>query len=204
MSGSTSTGSGPDTLVVTLCEDAYQGDAQANIAVDGKQLNATPLTVTAQRSKGQTQAFTFKGTWGPGQHTIAVMFLNDDWGGSPTTDRNLWVDAITLNGAAVSGLTAPPMIVAGGANGTNTYTVTVPVPAPAPTTATLTGVTFDPTSGKLTVPLDQLKSLIDSLDEPVNSLPVIPLSQAAWVPASTDGTSLDGRVAASEFTKAGS
>ena len=29
---------------------------------------------------------------------VAVNFLNDAWGGTPATDRNLYVNAITYNG----------------------------------------------------------------------------------------------------------
>ena len=42
-----SSGSGPDTLSVTLAEDAYNGDAQANITLDGNLLTPTPITVSA-------------------------------------------------------------------------------------------------------------------------------------------------------------
>lgn len=91
-------GSGPDTLVVTLAEDAFNGDAQANILLDGVTLNAQPLTVTAQKGAGQSENFTFKGTFGSGAHDLGVTFLNDAYGGSPTADRNLYVNGASLNG----------------------------------------------------------------------------------------------------------
>jgi hypothetical protein len=37
----------------------------------------------------------------PGAHTVVVNFLNDAYGGTPSTDRNLYVDGMTLNGQAV-------------------------------------------------------------------------------------------------------
>ena len=56
-------GTGSDALVVTVNEDAYQGDAQFTVSVDGTQVGGTQTT-TALRGSGQTQAFTFKGGWG--------------------------------------------------------------------------------------------------------------------------------------------
>ena len=55
-------GTGSDALVVTVNEDAYQGDAQFTVSVDGTQVGGTQTT-TAVRGSGQTQAFTFKGGW---------------------------------------------------------------------------------------------------------------------------------------------
>ena len=81
-------GSGNDTLVLNLSEDAYKGDAQFTVSVDGAQLGGTQ-TVTASHGAGQSQAFTFKGNFGSGKHTVAVSFLNDAWGGTAATDRNL-------------------------------------------------------------------------------------------------------------------
>jgi hypothetical protein len=86
-------------LVLGISEDAYQGDAQFTVSVDGKQLGGT-FTTTALHASSASQNFTFKGDFGSGQHTVAVNFLNDAWGGSAATDRNLYVNAITYNGAA--------------------------------------------------------------------------------------------------------
>ena len=70
------TGSGSDTLVLSMSEDAYKGDAQFTVSVDGKQLAGT-FTATALHAAGASQSFTFKGDWAPGAHTVAVNFLND-------------------------------------------------------------------------------------------------------------------------------
>jgi hypothetical protein len=105
-------GAGSDTLTVDLSEDAYQGDAQASISIDGKLLTATPVTVTARKSAGQTEAFSFKGSFGAGPHKVSVTFLNDAWGGTPALDRNLYADSVTLDGisagmgAALAGVTS--------------------------------------------------------------------------------------------------
>jgi len=88
-----------DTLQLSLSEDAWQGDAQAVIAVDGKAVGGT-VTVTALHAQGKSQAVTLTGSWGAGAHDVGVQFINDAWGGTSTTDRNLYVDAVSLDGQA--------------------------------------------------------------------------------------------------------
>jgi hypothetical protein len=88
------TGSGADTLVLNISENAYQGDAQFTVSVDGKQLGGTFTASALQAS----QNFVFNGDFGSGQHTVTVNFLNDAWGGTSAADRNLYVNAITYNG----------------------------------------------------------------------------------------------------------
>jgi hypothetical protein len=91
------TGSGSDMLVVKVSEDAYLGDAQFTVAVDGKQLGGT-FTATTPHSSGGSQAFAFAGDFGAGQHSVSVKFLNDAYAGTPATDRNLYVNDIIYNG----------------------------------------------------------------------------------------------------------
>ncbi len=93
------TGSGPDQLVLSMSEDAYKGDAQFTVAVDGVQLGGTFAT-TAQRAAGAGQSFIFNGDWGVGAHTVTVKFLNDAYGGTPATDRNLYVNGVSYDGTA--------------------------------------------------------------------------------------------------------
>ena len=95
-------GSGSDDLVLQMSEDAYQGDAQFTVSVDGKQVGGT-LTASASHGAGQSQAFHVLGTYGAGTHKVAVNFLNDAYGGSASTDRNLFVDSASINGASISG-----------------------------------------------------------------------------------------------------
>jgi hypothetical protein len=92
------TGAGSDTLVLSISEDAYLGDAQFTVAIDGKQLGGT-FTTTALHASGTSQSFTFKGDFGAGQHAVVVNFLNDAYAGTPTTDRNLYVNAVSYGGA---------------------------------------------------------------------------------------------------------
>ena len=108
-----------DTLALNLSEDAYQGDAQFIVSVDGKQLGAAQ-SVTAQHGAGASQAFTFTGQFGPGAHSLAVSFTNDLWNPG-VGDRNLYVTGATLNGAA-----APVGNGALYSNGSWTTTVTTP------------------------------------------------------------------------------
>ncbi|MDQ2742223.1 MAG: hypothetical protein M3Z66_07975 [Chloroflexota bacterium] len=94
-----------DTLVLQLSEDMFQGNAEFIASVDGKGLGAAQ-PVTALQNAGQSEDFTFKGDFGPGVHDLAVTFLNDAYGGTPTTDRNLYVNGVDLDGAHYASATA--------------------------------------------------------------------------------------------------
>ena len=93
------------TVAVNLSEDAWQGDAQYAITVDGKAVGPNG-TVTALNSKGQSQAVNLQGTFSAGTHDVAVSFLNDAWGGTPSTDRNLYVKSIAVNGSVAANSSA--------------------------------------------------------------------------------------------------
>ncbi len=97
-------GSGSDTLSLQVSEDAWNGDAQFTVSIDGRQIGGTQ-TATASHAAGQTQTLDVLSTLAPGSHTVAVNFLNDAYGGSSATDRNLFVTGATINGSAVSGAT---------------------------------------------------------------------------------------------------
>ncbi len=79
-----------DTLQLSLSEDAWAGDAQAFVTLDGKQIGGM-LTVTASHAQGKAQTISLTGQWGPGAHDVGVQFVNDAYGGTTTTDRNLYV-----------------------------------------------------------------------------------------------------------------
>ncbi len=95
---STSPTVSPDQLVLALSEDAYQGNAQFIVKMDDTQLGAAQ-SVTASHSAGQTQNFTFSGTWGAGAHCVEIDFINDAYAG-PGQDRNLYVNQVTYDGHA--------------------------------------------------------------------------------------------------------
>ena len=117
--GATPTTSGPaDTLTLNLSEDAWEGNAEFVLYIDGKAVT-TPQSVSALHNQNATQAFTFTGNLGAGTHTVGVDFVNDAYGGTAATDRNLYVNGITLNGASVfNGVKAQD------GNGTTSFTLT--------------------------------------------------------------------------------
>ena len=53
-----------------------------------------------QPCRRQSQDFLIEGLFGPAPHTASINFINDAYGGTPDTDRNLYV-----NGAAIDGQT---------------------------------------------------------------------------------------------------
>lgn len=156
-------GSGADTLTLNMAEDPYNGDAQFNVAVDGKQVGGT-FTTTANQWEGQEQAFNLHGDWGSSAHTIGVTFLNDAHGpvdsqgmAYDNTDRNLYVHSASYDGVQASGApweldsdgTHNLSVAAGGQPGnvttsgpgtTNTGTTT-------DQTGSTTGLTTTPTAG---------------------------------------------------------
>ena len=122
------------TLVVNVSEDAYQGDAQFTVAVDGKQAGGT-YTATASHAAGQSASVAVAGSYGAGQHSVVVTFTNDAYGG-PGLDRNLYLNSVSLNGATQTvnaGLYSP------GASSTVTIGTAPPSPAPTPTPAPAAG-----------------------------------------------------------------
>ena len=70
------------------------------------------------KNAGQSETFTFKGSFGPGAHDLAVSFLNDAYGGTPITDRNLYV-----NGASYNGISPRPASAALDTSGTTHFTI---------------------------------------------------------------------------------
>src|SRR3984885_3593337 len=147
-------GSGPDTLALKVSEDAYQGNAQFTVFVDGHQIGGTQTT-TASHAAGQTQTFNVLGTFAAGSHTATVDFLNDAYGGSPSTDRNLYVNGATIDGSVVSGATLTEhfpgpqsfSFLAPSTSGSGSTSDTVTVNRPAALIAgvqTITGTESDP------------------------------------------------------------
>jgi hypothetical protein len=90
-------GTGPDTLVLRVSQDEWMGDARYAVFVDDAQVGDT-FTASAWHATGQTDTVTLRGDWGAGPHEVRVDFLNDAWGGTPETDRNLYVPGATYNG----------------------------------------------------------------------------------------------------------
>ena len=137
-----------------VSEDAYLGNAQFTVSVDGHQIGGTQTT-TASHAAGQTQTFNVLGTFAAGSHTVTVNFLNDVYGGSPSTDRNLYVDGATIDGSVVSGATLTEhfqgpqsfSFLAPGTSGSGSTGDTVSVNRPSSLIAgvqTITGTESDP------------------------------------------------------------
>jgi len=102
-STTTTIGAGSDTLVLKVSQDAYQGNAQFTIALDGQQVGGV-LTASSLHSSGTSDTVNVLANLAAGQHMVSVNFLNDAYGGTPDTDRNLYVDSATYDGTAVSGV----------------------------------------------------------------------------------------------------
>jgi hypothetical protein len=131
----TTIGSGTDSIVFDISEDAYRGNALFTIAIDGTQIGGTQ-TATALHSLGQDQQFTVDGTFAAGQHTVTVDFLNDAYAGTPQTDRNLYVDSITYAGTTDATNAA---LLSGGPQ---SFTIgTTPTPVVTPPVVPDTGIT---------------------------------------------------------------
>jgi Ca-dependent carbohydrate-binding module xylan-binding len=81
-----------------VSEDAYNGDAQFIARVDGTQLGGIQ-TAYVLHSSDDANIFTFAGNWSASAtHQVQIQFVNDAYGGSPTMDRNLYVNSIAFNG----------------------------------------------------------------------------------------------------------
>jgi len=101
-----STSGGLDNLTLHVSEDAWQGDAQFTIQVDGRTVG-DPQMVFASHAGGQSQAYVVQGDFGTGPHQIGVTFVNDAFGGSPSTDRNLYLDGVDFDGKTFLNATLP-------------------------------------------------------------------------------------------------
>ena len=146
----TRVGTGSDTLVLKITQDAYQGDSQYAVFVDGKQIGGT-VTAKALHNSGQADTLEIKGDWGVGNHNVSVQLLNDLYGSSWDQDRNVWVESATYNGAAVAN---SKLSVASSTPQGFTVNDTTAAPAPAPTpTPPTTGVTTQVGTGSDTLVL---------------------------------------------------
>jgi hypothetical protein len=88
-------------LTLHVSGDAWQGDPDFIVLVDGKQVGGT-YDVSASHSAGQWQDVTIAGDFSQAQE-VDVKFVNDAWGGTASTDRNLYVDSLTVNGQTYQG-----------------------------------------------------------------------------------------------------
>ena len=107
--------SGTDKLVIQLSGDQYLGNPDFLVYVDGTlvtgQLSAiggsgtsSETGVSAIHTQNEWQAYTVTGNFDPSvAHKVEVVFNNDFFLGTATTDRNLYVGDVTLNGTRLAG-----------------------------------------------------------------------------------------------------
>ena len=134
-STTTTVGSGSDTLTLKVSQDAYQGNAQFTVLLDGQQVGDV-LTASSLHNDGISDTVNVLANLSPGQHTVSVNFLNDSYGGTSNTDRNLYIDSATYDGAAVDGV-AQTLFSSGPAS----FGITDTTPAPGTSVVVAAGAT---------------------------------------------------------------
>ena len=75
--------------------DAYIGDAQFIVKIDGQEVGGVQTT-HASHAQGQSEDITLKGDF-TGARDVSITFINDAYNG-PGQDRNLYVDQLSVNG----------------------------------------------------------------------------------------------------------
>ncbi|HSK38688.1 MAG TPA: carbohydrate-binding domain-containing protein [Arenibaculum sp.] len=129
-------GTGTTTIVVRAAADSWQGDPVFKLLVDGEQVGAD-TAVSVQKSSGGWQDIAFEVELPADASQVAVEYINDKWGGTSDTDRNLHVEQVTIGGVAIKA--ADPVLLRNGAVSFDVPEPGVPtVPGPdAPQTVTL-------------------------------------------------------------------
>ena len=145
---SVTVGAGTDTIALKISEDAWQGDAQFNIMVDGTQIGSTQ-TAQASHAAGQDQTFNIMGDFGAGAHVVSIDFLDDAYGGTSDTDRNLYVDGASIDGTAIAG--ASLSLFSAGTQSISATTATTYVEGSGGSVTTLGNDTVIAGSGALTI-----------------------------------------------------
>lgn len=125
------TGTGPDTLVVEFQSKQFEGAPLANIFVlrddgfGGLRYEGNAFEgelITAPFGGADTDSYTINGDWS-GNTGLGVTYLNDRWGGTTATDRNLYVSKVTFNG---NDLGLNPAIETGGNHLVGTFSGDLP------------------------------------------------------------------------------
>ena len=107
----------PDKLSLVVYEDAYKGDCQFTVSVDGVPIGGV-LTTTGTKKAPQT--IVLPASLPRGNHAISVDFLNDLYAGTASNDRNLYVQSIAVDGVQRYGSAALY------STGSQTYKVIIP------------------------------------------------------------------------------
>lgn len=85
------------TLVLHVSGDQWKGDPLLTVRVDGKVIGT--YDITASHGAGETQDILIGGVGNA--KGVELSFNNDAYGGSASTDRNVYVHSIELNGQQV-------------------------------------------------------------------------------------------------------
>ncbi len=93
----TPTPTGQDTVTVRVSGDAYKGDPNFALTVNGRVVDSTNV-VTADHGEGEWDTLVFKGDFNlDGTDRVGIQFTNDLYTRG-VGDRNLYVDSVTVNG----------------------------------------------------------------------------------------------------------
>ena len=86
-----------ETIQLRVSGDQYDGAPQFVVLVDGQQVGDVH-SISSVHDSGQWEMVDVVVPDAFSQ--LEIKYLNDAWGGSHATDRNLWVDWIEINGVA--------------------------------------------------------------------------------------------------------
>jgi hypothetical protein len=100
IASSISLGTGPDIVTFLMSEDAYLGNAEFILTVDGVQVGGVQ-TISASHAAGQEESVSLAGNFTTSGARVGIDFINDAYGGSPILDRNLYVDGVALDGVTL-------------------------------------------------------------------------------------------------------
>ncbi|RKK02405.1 DUF4214 domain-containing protein, partial [Teichococcus wenyumeiae] len=90
-------------LSIVLGGEAWEGNPLAVVLVDGVEVFRGEVTASHARGGAEIAlGHVAAGT----DHEVVVQFLNDAWGGSEDTDRNLYVEDIRINGVSTGSTAA--------------------------------------------------------------------------------------------------
>lgn len=97
-------GSGADTLALTISQNAWQGNVQFAVSVNGRQIGGVQtVNAAALESGGSAQTFDVIGNFSTGNYTVSIDFLNATSGGITGSERVLFLTGASIDGTAISG-----------------------------------------------------------------------------------------------------
>jgi hypothetical protein len=96
-------------IEIEASANLYEGAPLLNILVDGK-IVAGQVAITADFTKGERQTLRFTDPAFLGAGEISLRFLNDLWGGSRDTDRNVHIHQVKLPGRTLVNADAVYMV----------------------------------------------------------------------------------------------